>query len=131
TGVFDVARTIPPELKVHKGVTKYALRRALEEVVPPQIVNRPKLGFPVPTRVWLKDVMYPWARDILKSSGASELLDLPYVLSLLEAHRRGEADHSRKIWTVLVFCVWHAIFVERSIDPRPAPAVSRHWKPRV
>ncbi|HEX3732648.1 MAG TPA: asparagine synthase (glutamine-hydrolyzing) [Mycobacteriales bacterium] len=125
TGVFSVARTIPPELKVHKGVTKYALRRALEKVVPPQIVNRPKLGFPVPTRVWLKDAMYPWARTILTESGAGYLLDLPYVLTLLETHRRGEADHSRKIWTVLVFCVWHSIFVERRIDPRPEPAVSR------
>ncbi|MCW2502563.1 MAG: asparagine synthetase [Actinomycetia bacterium] len=127
TGVFDVARTIPPELKVtSKGVRKYALRRAMEEVVPPQIVNRPKLGFPVPTRVWLKDVMYEWAKGILDESAAGDLLDLPYALSLLEAHRRGDADHSRKVWTVLVFCVWHAIFVEQRIDPRPAPAVSRH-----
>lgn len=126
TGVFDVAKTIPQELKVtSKGIRKYALRQALDGVVPPQIVNRPKLGFPVPTRVWLKDVMYDWAKGILDDSGAGELLDLPYVLGLLEAHRRGDADYSRKIWTVLVFCVWHAIFVEKRIDPRPAPAVSR------
>jgi asparagine synthase (glutamine-hydrolysing) len=126
TGVFEVAASIPQELKVTSdGVRKYALRRALEEVVPPHIVNRPKLGFPVPTRVWLKSVMYDWARDIIGSSGAGELLDLPYALSLLEAHKRGDADHSRKIWTVLVFCVWHAIYVEGTIDPRPAPAASR------
>jgi asparagine synthase (glutamine-hydrolysing) len=75
--------------------------------------------------VWLKDVMYDWARDIIGSSGAGQLLDLPYALELLDAHRRGDADHSRKIWTVLVFCVWHAIFVEGRIDPRPAPAESR------
>jgi asparagine synthase (glutamine-hydrolysing) len=127
TGVFDVAKSIPQELKVtSKGIRKYALRRALEEVVPPQIVNRPKLGFPVPTRVWLKDVMYDWAKGIIDDSAAGDLLDLPFALSLLEAHRRGDADYSRKIWTVLVFCVWHAIFVEKRIDPRPAPAVSRH-----
>ncbi|HEY0487091.1 MAG TPA: asparagine synthase (glutamine-hydrolyzing) [Mycobacteriales bacterium] len=126
TGVFEVAATIPQELKVTRdGVRKYALRRALEGIVPPHIVNRPKLGFPVPTRVWLKSVMYEWARDIIGSSGAGELLDLPYALNLLEAHRRGDADHSRKIWTVLVFCVWYAIYVEGRIDPRPAPAESR------
>jgi len=61
--------------------------------------------------------MYEWARDILTTSGAGDLLNLNYVRALLEAHRRGDADHSRKIWTVLVFCVWHAIFVERSLDP--------------
>jgi asparagine synthase (glutamine-hydrolysing) len=126
TAVFEVAATIPQDLKIGPGgMRKYALRRALEEVVPPHIVNRPKLGFPVPTRVWLKDVMYDWARDIIGSSGAGELLDLPYALALLDAHRRGEADHSRKVWTVLVFCVWHAIFVEGRIDPRPTPAESR------
>jgi asparagine synthase (glutamine-hydrolysing) len=126
TAVFDVAKTIPSELKVtSKGVRKYALRRALEEVVPPQIVNRPKLGFPVPTRVWLKGVMYDWARGVLADSRADSLLDLKYVDDLLRAHKAGEADNSRKVWTVLVFCVWHAIFVEGRIDPRPAPAESQ------
>jgi asparagine synthase (glutamine-hydrolysing) len=132
TGVFDVAATIPQELKVTaKGVRKYALRRALEGVVPPQIVNRPKLGFPVPTRVWLKDVMFDWARGILADSKAGDLLDLDYVDRLLQAHRNGDADHSRKVWTVLVFCVWHAIFVEGRIDPRPAPAESQLLRKRA
>jgi asparagine synthase (glutamine-hydrolysing) len=126
TGVFDVAATIPRELKVtDDGIRKYALRKALDGVVPPQIVNRKKLGFPVPTRVWLKTLMYDWAADILSTSGAGELLDLPYALRLLEAHKRGDADYSRKIWTVLAFCIWHAIFVEGSIDPRPERATSR------
>ncbi|WP_073251350.1 asparagine synthase (glutamine-hydrolyzing) [Cryptosporangium aurantiacum] len=124
-GVFDVARKIPQELKVtSKGIRKYALRQALEQVVPPQIVNRPKLGFPVPTRVWLKGLMFDWARGILADSKAGDLLDLQYVDRLLQAHKAGEADNSRKVWTVLVFCVWHSIFVEGRIDPRPAPAES-------
>jgi asparagine synthase (glutamine-hydrolysing) len=117
--VFEVAATIPVELKLppRSVQTKYALRRALEAVVPPDIVHRKKLGFPTPTRVWLAGEMYDWAQAILAGSGAGSLLDLGYVSQLLAAHRRGEADHSRKIWTVLVFCVWHAIFVERSLDP--------------
>ena len=86
-------------------------------MVPPAIVNRTKLGFPTPTRVWLRGEMYEWARDILTRSGAGELLDLSYARKLLEAHRKGDADNSREVWTVLVFCVWHAIFVERSLDP--------------
>jgi asparagine synthase (glutamine-hydrolysing) len=76
--VFDVAATVPVELKLppRSKDTKYALRRALEGVVPPEIVNRVKLGFPTPTRVWLKEEMYEWAQEILSSSGAGELLDL-------------------------------------------------------
>jgi asparagine synthase (glutamine-hydrolysing) len=67
--------------------------------------------------VWLAGDMYEWARNIIASSGASELIDLPYALRLLDEHRKGEVDHSRKVWTVLIFCIWHAIFVERSLDP--------------
>jgi asparagine synthase (glutamine-hydrolysing) len=117
--VFEVAAALPVELKLppRSVETKFALRRALEGVVPPAIVGRKKLGFPTPTRVWLKNEMYEWARDILTRSGAGELLDLSYAVDLLDAHRRGDADNSREVWTVLIFCVWHAIFVERSLDP--------------
>jgi asparagine synthase (glutamine-hydrolysing) len=117
--VFEVAATIPVDLKLppHSTDTKYAMRQALRDVVPPEIVNRKKLGFPTPTRVWLRNEMYDWAHHILSTSGANDLLNLPYVRGLLEEHGRGEADHSRKVWTVLVFCIWHAIFVERSLNP--------------
>jgi asparagine synthase (glutamine-hydrolysing) len=117
--VFEVAARLPVDLKLppRSDATKYAMRRALEGVVPPAIVNRKKLGFPTPTRVWLAGEMYEWARNIIAGSGASELIDLPYALRLLDEHRKGEVDHSRKVWTVLIFCIWHAIFVERSLDP--------------
>jgi asparagine synthase (glutamine-hydrolysing) len=117
--VFEVAATVPVDLKLppHSVETKYAMRQALRGVVPPAIVGRKKLGFPTPTRVWLKTEMYEWAHEILSRSGAGDLLDLPYARDLLDEHRRGDADNSRKVWTVLVFCVWHAIFVEHSLDP--------------
>jgi asparagine synthase (glutamine-hydrolysing) len=117
--VFEVAAKIPVELKLppHSVETKYALRQALRQVVPPAIVNRKKLGFPTPTRVWLRGEMYDWAHDILDRSDAGDLLELDHVRRLLDAHKRGEADYSRKVWTVLVFCVWHAIFVARTLDP--------------
>jgi asparagine synthase (glutamine-hydrolysing) len=117
--VFEVAATVPVELRLppRSDTTKYALRQALQGVVPPAIVNRAKLGFPTPTRVWLRTEMYEWARHVLATSGAGDLLDLGYAARLLDEHRREEADHSRKVWTVLVFCLWHAIFVERSLDP--------------
>jgi asparagine synthase (glutamine-hydrolysing) len=126
TGVFEVARMLPTEMKVplRGNHTKFAMRQALRDVVPPAIVNRRKWGFPTPTRVWLKDAMYEWASQILRTSTAGHLLDLQYVHGLLDAHRKGQADNSRKVWTVLVFLVWYAVFVERSIDPRPRPAES-------
>jgi asparagine synthase (glutamine-hydrolysing) len=124
--VFEVAARLPVDLKLppRSSDTKVALRRALAKVVPPAIVNRKKLGFPTPTRVWLRGEMYDWAHDVMARSGADELLDLKYARELLAAHKREEGDHSRKVWTVLVFCIWHAIFVERSLDPGVARAQS-------
>jgi asparagine synthase (glutamine-hydrolysing) len=126
TVVFDVGSSIPTSEKLTKETTKYALRRALADIVPEHVLNRAKLGFPVPIRHWLKDVMYDWARAIITESQTDELIDRQAVLELLEAHRDSSAgprtDYSRKIWTLLVFMVWHGIFVEHRIHPEiPEP----------
>jgi asparagine synthase (glutamine-hydrolysing) len=123
TEVFRVASSIPTNLKITKETTKYALRKALEQIVPAHVLNRPKLGFPVPIRHWLKDVMYDWARAIIQDAQVDELIDKSAALALLDAHRDGPHDYSRKIWTLLVFMVWHGIFVEERIRPDvPEPA---------
>ncbi|MEO9140242.1 MAG: asparagine synthase (glutamine-hydrolyzing) [Jatrophihabitans sp.] len=123
TEVFAVASSIPTDLKLTKETTKYAMRRALDLIVPAHVLNRPKLGFPVPIRHWLKDVMYEWARAIITDSGADELIDRDAALRLLEAHRSGPHDYSRKIWTLLVFIIWHGIFVEERIVIAPPEPV--------
>jgi len=121
--VFRVASQIPLEQKVTKETTKYALRRALREIVPPHVLNRRKLGFPVPIRHWLRNEMHDWAREIVEQSQTDHLLDKRAVLHVLEEHRSGVLDHSRRIWALLVFMIWHGIFVERRITPVvPEPA---------
>jgi asparagine synthase (glutamine-hydrolysing) len=117
TEVFEVAKGIPVDQKITKETTKYALRRALAEIVPPHVLNRAKLGFPVPTRPWLRDVMYDWAHQTISEAGTGHLIDTGAALRLLEAHRAGPHDYSRKIWTLLVFMIWHGIFVEGRIRP--------------
>jgi asparagine synthase (glutamine-hydrolysing) len=122
TEVFAVGSSIPTDLKITKDTTKYALRRALEQIVPPHVLHRAKLGFPVPIRHWLQDVMYDWAREIVTESQADYLIDKAAVLRLLDAHRAGPIDYSRKIWTLLVLMIWHGIFVEERIHPEvPEP----------
>jgi asparagine synthase (glutamine-hydrolysing) len=120
--VFKVAATVPTSLKLAHNTTKFALREALARIVPPHVLHRPKLGFPVPIRHWLKDVMYGWADDIFRTSGAGDLVDTETARALLAAHRTGPHDYSRKVWTLLVFCLWHGIFVEERIRPKvPEP----------
>ena len=120
--VFALASTLPVSERVTRETTKYALRQALRDVVPPHIFDKRKLGFPVPIRHWLANEMYDWARAIINDSQADSLLDRQALLRMLDAHRRGQVDLSRKIWTVLIFLLWHGIFVEQRIRPEiPAP----------
>ncbi|MCU1646634.1 MAG: asnB, partial [Nocardia sp.] len=116
--VFKVAEKIPFEQKITKETTKYALRQALDGIVPPHVLNRAKLGFPVPLRHWLRGPeLFDWAREQIAESGTDHLIDKAAVMGMLEAHRTGPIDHSRRLWTLLIFMVWHGIFVEHRIKP--------------
>ncbi|PGK36913.1 hypothetical protein CN907_17225 [Bacillus anthracis] len=114
--VFDVASKLPTHLKIANGTTKHILREAVRGIVPDHVLNRKKLGFPVPIRHWLKNEMYDWAVTIIKESETDYLVDKNYVLNLLEAHCLGKGDYSRKIWTVLSFMIWHQIYIEHKFD---------------
>ncbi|MGV3282220.1 asparagine synthase (glutamine-hydrolyzing) [Corynebacterium sp. 11254D000AR] len=117
--VFKVAETIPHDLKIAHGTTKYALRKALEQIVPPHVLHRKKLGFPVPMRHWLAgDELYGWAQDQINASQTEDIFNKKAVLEMLKEHRDGVSDHSRRLWTVLSFMIWHGIFVEDRIDPQ-------------
>ena len=117
--VFKVAETIPYDLKISHGTTKYALRKAMEQIVPPHVLHRKKLGFPVPMRHWLAgDELYGWAQDQITESQTEDIFNKKEVLEMLKEHRDGISDHSRRLWTVLSFMIWHGIFVEERIDPK-------------
>ncbi|MGY1688006.1 asparagine synthase (glutamine-hydrolyzing) [Geodermatophilus sp. SYSU D00867] len=118
--VFAVASTLPVEQRVPRrgDATKYALRRAMRQIVPPRIMNRRKLGFPVPTADFLAGPLHEWAREIVTSSQTQEWLDRDVVLGLLDRLRAEEVPSkriARQLWSVLVFMVWHGIFVEERI----------------
>ncbi|MFQ3544716.1 asparagine synthase (glutamine-hydrolyzing) [Halobacillus rhizosphaerae] len=113
--VFKAAREIPVDLKIADGTTKSILRQASRGIIPDHVLDRKKLGFPVPIRHWLKDELNEWARTLIHESETSYLIDKPYILNLLEAHCQGKGDYSRKIWTVLMFMLWHQIYIERKI----------------
>jgi asparagine synthase (glutamine-hydrolysing) len=116
--VFAVASKLPYDQKITRSTTKYALRRALEPIVPAHVLNRPKLGFPVPIRHWLRaGELLDWAYATVAASQAGHLVDLEAVRRMLDEHRSGVTDHSRRLWTVLIFMLWHAIFVEHSVTP--------------
>ena len=115
--IFRVASTIPLTEKITRETTKHALRQALRDIVPGHVLNRPKLGYPVPIRHWLRQDLYGWARSIIDDSGTAEFLDLAAVHRMIDEHRVGPRDHNRRIWGVLIFMLWHGIFIEQRIVP--------------
>jgi asparagine synthase (glutamine-hydrolysing) len=122
TEVFALASTIPVEQRVPRrgDATKYALRQAMAQIVPPRIMNRRKLGFPVPTADFLAGPLHDWARAIVSESQTDEWLDRDHVLGLLDRLRDADVPSkriARQVWEVLVFMVWHGIFVEERIRP--------------
>jgi len=110
--VFEVASKIPSHYKIADQTTKSILRKAAKGIVPEHVLNRKKLGFPVPIRHWIKNEMYEWAKEIIRESETDHLLNKVYIQKLLDEHCQNKLDHSRKIWTVLIFMIWHQIFVE-------------------
>ena len=109
--VFKVASTIPTDLRVNKFNTKYAMRQAALRHLPQATAEKEKLGFPVPTRVWLKDEhYYSVVKDLFTSPTAEKFFNTNILVEYLDEHFHEKEDNSRKIWTVYVFLVWYQIY---------------------
>ena len=109
--VMEFASTIPLKCRVNTQTTKLALRKAAEKTLPRRTATKDKLGFPVPIRVWLKEEQYyNRVKEAFTTDYANEFFDTEKLLQLLETHKSGKADVSRKIWTVYTFLVWYEQF---------------------
>ena len=109
--VMQLAQRIPKRYRVTKETTKYAMRVAALRSCPPQTAEKKKLGFPVPIRVWLKeDGYYNKVKDKFLSDDSKKFFNTDCLVKLLDEHREGKYDHSRKIWTVYTFLVWYDVY---------------------
>jgi len=109
--VMEFAQTIPLNNRVNTVTTKLALRKAAEKTLPQRTATKDKLGFPVPIRVWLKEEQYyNTVKEAFLSEAAEKYFDTQKLVALLDLHKSGKADVSRKIWTVYTFLVWYEQF---------------------
>ena len=117
--VFKVAATLPTSLRVNKENTKYAMRKAAARHMPETTAEKEKLGFPVPTRVWLKDEKYyNIVKAKFKSETAEKFFNTDALVRWLDQHFKGKEDNSRRVWTIYVFLVWYDIcFNEKNPHP--------------
>ncbi|MBO0858278.1 MAG: asparagine synthase C-terminal domain-containing protein, partial [Chloracidobacterium sp.] len=113
--LIEFAQTIPASLKLRGLETKYILKRAAEGLVPDEIINRPKHGFDVPIRRWFNHELREMLDDTLNDRRARERGDINHhaVLAILDEHRRGVRDHSRRLWSLLTLELWRRAFIDR------------------
>jgi asparagine synthase (glutamine-hydrolysing) len=116
--VMAVAARLSREDKTGAGTTKLALRQALRDVLPPAVAQRPKLGFPVPIGQWLRGEAREFAERLLREAQTGEWIDQAAALTLLRRCQAGRPGVSwRQVWVLIVFSLWHQIYVEGAYDP--------------
>ncbi len=112
--VMKLAQTLPLSRRVNLSNTKLALRKAAAKTLPQKTSEKPKLGFPVPIRVWLKeDKYYELVKAEFTSQTANKYFNTKGLVKLLDQHKMGKKDNSRKIWTVYTFLVWYKQYIEK------------------
>jgi asparagine synthase (glutamine-hydrolysing) len=104
---------MPAHLKLHGRTAKYALKEAVKDLLPPEIIHREKMGFPTPLKSWLHD---PASADLYefleeRDGFVSQFLDCGVVSSLIRRHREGAEDATDRIWNLLNLQFWGDVFL--------------------
>jgi asparagine synthase (glutamine-hydrolysing) len=116
--VMAVASRLARAEKTAAGTTKFALREAVGALLPQAAAERKKLGFPVPIGHWFHGELSGYAEQVIREARTEEWLDKRAVLDVLRRFRAGDPDVPwRQLWALVVFSLWHQIYVERVFDP--------------
>jgi len=125
--LVEFAASLPPRLKLRGFRTKWILREAVRTIVPPEILSRPKMGFPVPFGVWMRGAWSGVARDVLLDPRSRQrgIIDSGGVERLIAAHESGSADGGDAIWSLMNLELWYRTFIDGDgVQVLPAPELS-------
>ncbi len=104
---------LPVRMKIRGGTTKWILREAMKGILPREILERPKMGFPVPLGGWLRNEFSHIVDDYVLSERAlaRNILEPDFVRELVAAHNAGE-EHTTRIFRLINFEIWHRKFID-------------------
>lgn len=111
-----VCTRIPASMKMKGLETKHIFKRAVSDLVPPEILNRPKQGFGVPIEKWINDQLRDRVRGTLTEPRTQQrgYIEPGYVNLLLDEHERGRRDHATELWALFMLELWQRTFVDSS-----------------
>jgi asparagine synthase (glutamine-hydrolysing) len=112
--LVEFATRLPPRLKLRGLTTKYVLRQAMRGTLPPEILSRKKMGFPVPIDTWFRGSFRPIVDDFVLGPRAMErgLFDPVALRTLVADHDAGRARHGQRLWSLINLELWHRIFLD-------------------
>ena len=112
--LIEFVTAMPASLKLKGLETKYIFKKAMEGIIPDEILHREKQGFGVPIAEWinekLKDRIHSDLRD--PKSIQRGYFDPGYIRMILDEHSRGRRDHSHSVWTLWMLELWHRRFID-------------------
>ena len=106
--VVEFAVNLPPAMKMRLGQTKVLLRRAMAGRLPDTVLRKPKQGFGMPMKHWLRGPLRELMTDVLSSEAVARegYFRAQCVERWISEHLQGDADHSHRLWALLVFTLW-------------------------
>ncbi|TMD71402.1 MAG: asparagine synthase (glutamine-hydrolyzing) [Chloroflexi bacterium] len=110
----EYATAIPGRFKLRGWRTKAVLRAALQDLVPREILTRPKMGFPVPVGRWLRGPFWPVVEEFVLGPRALQrgLFEAAFLRRLAEEHRAGAVEHGDRLWLLMNLEIWQRIFLD-------------------
>jgi asparagine synthase (glutamine-hydrolysing) len=107
--VADLAQALPTRQKIRGMSKKWLLRKALEPLLPREVVHGRKQGFSIPAAAWLRGDLEPFARELLSPARIRDQgwFDPGVVTAVLDRHVSGREDLSRQLWGLMAFSLWH------------------------
>lgn len=106
--VMEFAEHIPARFRVNENGNKQVLRHAANRILPDEWATRPKKGFPVPLKFWLREQKYyDYVKEYFTAPWAEEFFDTSKLMRMLDDHFEGRALNQRKIYTALTFLIWY------------------------
>ncbi|HEX2233613.1 MAG TPA: asparagine synthase-related protein, partial [Thermoleophilaceae bacterium] len=122
--LVEFAAALPSNLKLRRLTRKYLLRRVARKLLPHEVIERPKQGFPMPLSHWFRGEANEFLRDHLSPATlkARGLFDAGYVDRLLREHESGHADHASLLYGLLSVELWQRLYLDRAATPAQTAA---------
>jgi asparagine synthase (glutamine-hydrolysing) len=106
--LVQFALNLPDKMKINNGVTKRILREAVKGMLPQKVINKPKQGFSIPLKHWLRGPLRPLMEDLLSTSTLQRrgFFQPAGVSQMIKEHLDNKADHSHRLWALMVLELW-------------------------